>query len=100
MCRGLAARLASTLSRDVIILVDMTHEAQRVLDEALRLAPEEQALLLRELMARLEGEPDPDAEAAWAHEITQRAAEARSGVAPADDWQTACDAIEAELLRR
>jgi hypothetical protein len=78
----------------------MTHGAQRVLDEALRLSPEEQALVLRELLARLDGEPDPDAEAEWAREIERRAGEARAGAPGAGDWETVCDELEAELRRR
>jgi cell division protein FtsN len=78
----------------------MTQRAQRVLDEALKLSPEEQSLVLRELMARLEGEPDPDAEAAWAEEINLRAREARSGAPAAGEWETVCDEIEAELARK
>ena len=80
-------------------LYGMTQRAQRVLDEALKLSPEEQSLVLRELLARLEGEPDPDAEAAWAGEIERRAQEARSGAPAAGDWETVCDEIEAELTR-
>jgi len=75
----------------------MTRRAQQVLDEALKLSLEEQSLVLRELLARLEGEPDPDAEAAWAQEIERRAREARAGAPAAGDWETVCDEIEAEL---
>jgi putative addiction module component (TIGR02574 family) len=75
----------------------MTRRARQVLDEALKLSPEEQSLVLRELLARLEGEPDPDAEAAWAQEIERRAQDARAGTPAAGDWETVCDEIEAEL---
>ena len=75
----------------------MTRRAQQVLDEALKLSPDEQSLVLRELLARLEGEPDPDAEAAWAQEIERRAREARAGARAVGDWETVCDEIEAEL---
>jgi hypothetical protein len=78
----------------------MTRSAQHVLAEALKLSPEEQALVLRELLARLEGEPDPDAEAAWAGEIERRAQEARAGAPAAGDWETVCDEVEAELTGR
>ena len=72
----------------------MTRSAQRVLDEALRLSPEDQALVLRELLARL------DAEGEWAREIERRAAEARAGAPAAGEWETVCDALEAEFRRR
>jgi Putative addiction module component len=78
----------------------MTHGAQQVIDEALRLSPEEQALVLRELLARLEGGPDAGAEVEWAREIERRAGEARAGAPAVGDWQTVCDALEAELQRR
>jgi hypothetical protein len=78
----------------------MTHGAQRVIDEALRLSPEEQALVLRELLSRLEGGPDADAEAEWAREIERRASAARAGSPSAGDWETVCDELEAELQRR
>jgi hypothetical protein len=78
----------------------MTRSAQRVLDEALRLSPEEQALVLRELLARLDGPPDPDAEEEWAREIERRAGEARAGAPAAGDWETVCDALEAEFRQR
>lgn len=49
--------------------------------------------------AQLEGEPEPDAEAAWAGEIERRAQEARAGAPAAGDWETVCDEVEAELSR-
>lgn len=75
----------------------MTRRARQVLDEALKLSHEEQSLVLRELLARLEGEPEPDAEIAWAQEIELRAQQARTGAPDAGNWETACDEIEAEL---
>ncbi|WP_224369148.1 addiction module protein [Hyalangium versicolor] len=78
----------------------MTRRARQVLDEALKLSPEEQSLVLRELLVRLEGEPEPDTEAAWAQEIELRAKQARAGAQPAGDWETVCDEIEAELPRK
>ncbi|WP_224247621.1 addiction module protein [Hyalangium gracile] len=78
----------------------MTRRARQVLDEALKLSPEEQSLVLRELLVRLEGEPEPEAEAAWAQEIELRAQQARAGAPSAGDWETVCDEIEAELTRK
>jgi hypothetical protein len=78
----------------------MTRRARQVLDEALKLSPEEQTLVLRELLALLEGESDPDAETAWAREIERRAQEARAGSPAAGDWEAVCDEIEAELPRK
>ncbi len=56
--------------------------------------------MLRELLARLDGEPDPDAEAEWAREIERRVSEARAGVPAAGDWESVCDELEAETRRR
>jgi putative addiction module component (TIGR02574 family) len=78
----------------------MTRGVRQVLDEALKLSPEEQTQVLRELLMRFEGEADPDAEAAWADEIERRAHEARAGTPAAGDWETVCDEIEAELNGR
>lgn len=78
----------------------MTRRARQVLDEALKLSLEEQSLVLRELLARLEGEPEPEAEAAWAQEIQRRAEQARAGTPAAGDWETVCDDIEAELTEK
>jgi hypothetical protein len=77
----------------------MTREAQRVLEEALKLPPEEQALVLRELLARVDGAADPDADAEWCREIERRAREARAGAPDAGDWETVCDELEAERAR-
>jgi hypothetical protein len=71
---------------------------QELLDEALKISPEEQSLVPQELLARLDGEPDPDAEAVWAQEIERRAREAQAGSPAAGDWETVCDEIAAELL--
>ena len=56
--------------------------------------------MLRELLARLEGGPDADAEAEWAREIERRASEARAGAPSAGDWETVCDELESEFRRR
>lgn len=88
----------STRTSGAGILVEMTQVAQRVLDEALRLTSDEQDFLVRELIARLDGEPDPDAANAWMEEIATRAREARAGAPAAGDWQEVCDAIEADIL--
>jgi hypothetical protein len=50
-----------------------------ILADALSLPAEERAGLAVELLASLDGEPDPDAEQAWVEEITARAQRARSG---------------------
>jgi putative addiction module component (TIGR02574 family) len=57
----------------------MGAEARQILEKALGLSEHERADLAAELMASLDGEPDADAEKAWAAEITSRAERALRG---------------------
>ena len=57
----------------------MGAEARQILEKALGLSERERADLAAELMASLDGEPDADAEQAWADEITRRAERALRG---------------------
>ena len=75
----------------------MTKQSQKVLDEALQLELAERAEVAAELLASLDGEPDEDAEAAWAAEIERRAARARSGADPGRPWADARDAAKDRL---
>ena len=55
--------------------------ATDVLTEILRLPAEERARLALELLRSLDGEPDPDANAAWDAELERRGAEVDAGTA-------------------
>ncbi|MEO8842875.1 MAG: addiction module protein [Kofleriaceae bacterium] len=55
--------------------------APDVLTEILRLPVEDRARLALELLKSLDGEPDPDAPAAWDVEIDRRGAEVENGTA-------------------
>ena len=57
----------------------MKPEAARLLNEALRLSPEERAALAAALLDSLEEGVDEGAEAAWASEIAKRLEELDSG---------------------
>jgi hypothetical protein len=57
----------------------MTAKARAILTEALELGADERTDIAVELLASLDGEPDADAEAAWAKEIAARAERARRG---------------------
>jgi putative addiction module component (TIGR02574 family) len=46
--------------------------AKKLLSQALRLSLDERAQLAADLIASIDGEPDEDAEAAWAAEIERR----------------------------
>jgi putative addiction module component (TIGR02574 family) len=64
----------------------MNEPAKKILDEALRLSIPQRAEVAAELLASLDGEPEPDAEAAWAAEIEQRIRRVRSGRAQGRPW--------------
>jgi putative addiction module component (TIGR02574 family) len=55
--------------------------------EAAELTEEERASLAGLLIESLEGEPDPDVEAAWAAEIEKRVAELEAGTAKRIPWE-------------
>jgi putative addiction module component (TIGR02574 family) len=65
----------------------MPDSTAKLLAEALRLPIQERARLAAELIASVDGEPDADAEAAWAAEITRRAERARAGTSKGNDWE-------------
>jgi putative addiction module component (TIGR02574 family) len=55
--------------------------------EAAELSEEERASLAGLLIESLEGEPDPDVEAAWSAEIQRRVAEIEAGTAKTIPWE-------------
>jgi putative addiction module component (TIGR02574 family) len=55
--------------------------------EAAELTEEERASLAGLLIESLEGDPDPDVEAAWAAEIEKRVAELDAGTAKTIPWE-------------
>jgi len=77
----------------------MTKDATRLLEDALRLRPEDRAQLAEELLASLD-KAEPEVESAWAAEIARRAAEARASSADEEDWRTALADVQREVLKR
>jgi Putative addiction module component len=74
----------------------MTDAANRVLQQALALEPDERATLAAELLASLD-EAEDEVQRAWAAEIERRsrdAAEQRG-----EDWRTVLDDIRVNVLR-
>ena len=71
----------------------MSEDGKRILQEALALPTEERARIAVDLIASIDGEPDADAEAAWAEEIERRAREGSPGA----DWATVRKRIERTL---
>jgi len=77
----------------------VTTTAQKLLEDALSLAANDRAELAAQLLASLD-EVEPDVEKAWAAEIARRAADARRNPNDDEDWRTALDEIQREVLSR
>jgi len=77
----------------------MTHEASRLLEEALQLNVEDRAKMAAQLLASLD-EQQEDVREAWAAEIKRRLAEADAEPENDEDWRTALGEIRREVLSR
>lgn len=75
-----------------------TAQHQHLLEQVLRLSPDERAEFASEVLASLDGELDSGAEAAWAVEIEKRAIRVLSGESPGEDWDEVRDRIAREIL--
>jgi putative addiction module component (TIGR02574 family) len=64
----------------------MSDRTAELLRKALELTTQERAELAAELIASVDGAPDPEAEEAWAQEIERRASRARAGVTQGHEW--------------
>jgi putative addiction module component (TIGR02574 family) len=64
----------------------MTRDAQELLQKALTLPDNERADLAGTLIASLDTEVDPDADAAWQQEISRRSDEVKSGKSKTVSW--------------
>jgi putative addiction module component (TIGR02574 family) len=73
----------------------MSNTAREIIEEALRLPLDERAAIVAELIASLDGEPDADAEQAWAAEIERRANRALRGESVGRDWSSVRSDLEA-----
>ena len=78
----------------------MTHAAAAVLAEALRLDEHARAELAAELLASLDGPPDPEAGPEWAAEIQRRVASIEAGTAILESWEDVKQRIERDVLGR
>jgi putative addiction module component (TIGR02574 family) len=68
-----------------------------ILNEALKLSPEERARIAQELLRSLDEDADEDpaaVEAAWAVEIERRAVRAQRGQSSGRDLAVVCDELE------
>jgi putative addiction module component (TIGR02574 family) len=77
----------------------MTKTAERLLEEALQLAPNERARIAAELLASLD-EQDEEVRSPWATEIARRAADAEADPDDEEDWRSALNDIRREVLSR
>jgi putative addiction module component (TIGR02574 family) len=67
-----------------------------LLSQALQLPLGERAKLAADLIASIDGEPDADAEAAWAKEIARRASRAISGKSNGRAWRGVLNRLKSE----
>jgi putative addiction module component (TIGR02574 family) len=77
----------------------VTAREKEVLGEAMLLTVKQRARLAAELLASIEGEPDRDAESAWAVEIERRAKRALAGKSAGTDWATVRARIQKSARR-
>ena len=77
----------------------MTTTAEKLLQDAMALTPNDRAELAAQLLASLD-DAEIDVEKAWATEIARRAAEARVTPDDDEDWRPALDEIQREVLSR
>ena len=75
----------------------MTHAAEEVLHQALELPVEDRARIAHELIVSLDGEDDPDADAAWAAEIQRRATAWEKGEVKGSSWSDVEKRVNAVL---
>jgi putative addiction module component (TIGR02574 family) len=74
----------------------MARSARDLFEEAMRLAPEERATLMRLLIEALDAEAEEGVEDAWRVEIERRMAELDSGAVETIPWEE----LRARLYRR
>ena len=73
---------------------------EEVLQQALQLSAEDRARIAAELLASVDGPPDPDADTAWATEIERRALRALNGESTGADWEVVKKRVEDSLRGR
>lgn len=75
----------------------MTRSTRQILDEALKLSPDERAVIVADLMVSLERESDPEVEAAWVQEIHERLNRIDSGADQPIPWEEARARLRAKF---
>ena len=74
----------------------MARSARELFEEAMKLAPEERATLMRLLIDTLDSESDEGVDEAWRAEIARRVAELDSGAVEPVPWEE----LRARLYQR
>jgi len=74
----------------------MARSARELFEEAMRLDPEERAVLMRLLVESLDAESEEGVEDAWRLEVERRMAELDSGAVQTVPWEE----LRARLYRR
>ncbi len=74
----------------------MGEGAKKLLSQALRLPLDERAELAADLIASIDGQPDKDADAAWAAEIERRATRALAGESEGRPWREVLKRLDPE----
>ena len=78
----------------------MSKAADAILVDALRLDVQARAEIASELLASLDGLPDPGAEQAWAAEIERRVKALEAGTEPLESWNDIKRRIASQVLGR
>lgn len=65
----------------------MTQKSQVLLEEALKLSPDERAEVAEQLIASLEEAPDIDVEQAWQEEVQRRLQQIERGEVKTIPWE-------------
>jgi putative addiction module component (TIGR02574 family) len=73
---------------------------KQLVDSVLHLPAGQRARLARDLIASLEGPPDPDAPKAWTKEVDRRAKEVREGAVQLAGWKQVRKRIASRLRSR
>ena len=81
------------------IITVMNDRVKQILEDTLTLSREESAELAVELATSVDGEPDADAQTAWAAEIERRARRAIAGESRGVAWPAVRARIERSLRR-
>ena len=78
----------------------MTQKSQVLVEEALKLSPNERAEVAEQLIASLDEAPDTDVEQAWQEEIQKRLQQIDRDEAKTISWEEVQRRLQHDLLRQ